>query len=86
MPEAVPGTPQATWPQVVQTGAERERTHLNAANPHSHPQRGLATDRESNVYLACGLLFAMGVLLALFGAPVGAVRSHEIGGQCHGQR
>lgn len=65
MAEAVPGTPQATWPQAPHTGAEREQMRSSAANPCSHPQRGLASEGESSVYWACSVLFAMGVLLAL---------------------
>lgn len=84
MAEAVPGTPRGPWPQAVQTGAEREQTHSNAANLHSHPQRGLTTDRESSVYLACGLLFAMGVLLALSGGHVAPHQGVTKGGVCHG--
>lgn len=85
MAKAVPGTRLGNWPQAAQTGTEREQTHSNAANLHSHPQRGLATERESNVYLACGLLFAMGVLLALSGEHVAPYQGVTKGGACHGQ-
>lgn len=85
MAEAVTGTRLGAWPQAPHARTERGQTHSNAANPHSHPQRGLATGRESNVYLACGLLFAMGVLLALSGGHVAPHQDVTKGGACHGQ-
>lgn len=65
---------------------ERSQTHPNAGHAPARLQRWLATNGETNLYLACTLLFAMGVLLALSGMPVGVVWFHDIGGQCHGQR
>lgn len=58
---------------------ERSRTQPNAGDAPARLQRWLATNGETNLYWACTLLFATGVLLALFGMP-GAV-----GGACHGQ-
>jgi hypothetical protein len=66
-------------------GAERNRTQPSAVHPRSRLQRYLATDGESNLYWACGLLFAMGVLLALSGTHVGPSHGAAKGGVCHGQ-
>lgn len=65
-------------------GAERNRTQPSAVHPRSRLQRCLATDGESNLYWACGLLFAMGVLLALSGTHVGPSHGAAKGGVCHG--
>lgn len=64
--------------------AERNRTQPSAAHLPSRLQRGLATDGESNLYWACGLLFATGVLLALSCAQVAPNHSATTGGVCHG--
>lgn len=63
---------------------KRSRTQPNAAHLPSRLQRGLATDGESNLFWACGLLFAMGVLLALSGTHVAPNHGVTTGGACHG--
>lgn len=64
--------------------AERTRAQTNAAHLPSRLQRGPATDGESNLYWACSLLFAMGVLLALSDTHVLPNYGVTTGGACHG--
>ncbi len=70
--DAVPGTPGIPG---------------TSGRPTSPPsrclQRWLAIGGESNLYWACCLLFATGVLLALLGDPVVPAAGIE-GGACHG--
>jgi hypothetical protein len=61
---------------------ERKQTQANAAPPSRSLQLWLATHGESNLYWACALLFATGVLLALLGVPV-ATPYLVMGGLCH---
>ena len=66
------------------SGAERTRAQTNAGHLPGRLQRGLATDGESNLYWACGLLFVMGVLLALSDTHVSPNHGVKMGGACHG--
>lgn len=65
-------------------GAERTRAQTNADYLPGRLQRGLATDGESNLYWACGLLFVMGVLRALSYTHVSPNHGVTMGGACHG--
>lgn len=61
---------------------ERKQTRPNATGRPRRLQLWLANHGESNLYWACTLLFATGVLLALLSAPVATPYS-TMGGQCH---
>jgi len=80
-----PGSPAAKERRPFPASrAERPRTQTNAAYLPSRLQRVLATDGESNLYWACGLLFVMGVLLALSDTHVAPNHGVTTGGACHG--
>lgn len=64
--------------------AECSRAQTNAAHLLSRLQRWLAVNGETNLFWACGLLFAMGVLLALPGTHVVPNYGVTTGGACHG--
>ncbi|MCS4236672.1 hypothetical protein M2421_003865 [Stenotrophomonas sp. BIGb0135] len=61
---------------------ERKQTQPNATRRPRRLQLWLANHGDSNLYWACTLLFATGVLLALLSAPVATPYS-TMGGQCH---
>lgn len=64
--------------------AERTRAQTNADYLLGRLQHGLATDEESNLYWACGLLFVMGVLLARSDTHVSPNHGVTTGEVCHG--
>lgn len=79
-----PSSPTAARRFFPVSRAERNRAQTNADHLPSHLQRWLAIDGEANLFWACGLLFAMGVLLALSGTQVAANHGATKGGICHG--
>ncbi len=79
-----PSSPAAARRFFPVSRTERNRAQTNAAPLPSRLPRGLATDGESSLYWACGLLFAIGVLLALSDTQVAPNQGATIGGACHG--
>jgi len=66
------------------SGAECTRAQTNADFLPGRLQRGLATDGESNLYWACGLLFVMCVQLVRSDTHVAPNHGVTTGGACHG--
>lgn len=79
-----PRSPAAARRYFPVSRAERSRAQTNAAHLLSRLQRWLAVNGETNLFWACGLLFAMGVLLALPGTHVVPNYDVTTGGACHG--
>jgi hypothetical protein len=80
-----PGSPAAKERRPFPASrAERTRVQTNADYLPGRLHRGLATDEESSIYWACGLLFVMGVLLARSDTHVAPNHGVTTGVACHG--
>jgi len=79
-----PSSPTAARRFFPVSPAERNRAQTNAAHLLSRLQRWLAVNGETNLFWACGLLFAIGMLLALPGTHVVPNHGVTTGGVRHG--
>jgi hypothetical protein len=76
-----PAAPRRFFPV---SRAERNRAQPNAAHLPSRLKRWLAINGETNLFWTCGLLFAIGVVLALSDTQAAPNHGVTMGGACHG--